>query len=217
MIRIILAAALALGVIGAAQAQTGTLTSASGSSAGAVLQQQNIIPGGGGGSSVGGTVWTMGQTTGGNNVTSYDACLKYINATGLFVNIGIPLEIAHCWALRSMDAMAKFPPGSIQYEYGCQDSNWAKVDWDTGTVACTSNKARMRKENPADPRGQAMAYVPVVQAGHGANTGSIVAMNQPAPPTVVHVRAPDAPVTISAAPGLPATCRPVGNTGFVTC
>lgn len=188
-------------LMGGAQAQV-AITSQSNSTAGAaaVLNQTNVLPapiaGNPTSSGVGtiynhqsGTVWNMGQTTGGNAITSYDACLKYLNLTGLFVNVGVPLEISHCWALRDMDAMAKFPPGSLQYEHGCADSAWAKTDWDTGTMACTINKTRLRRNDPNDPRAATTRYVPVVQAGHGANTQAMMV-----PPTVVPVTPTNAPV-----------------------
>ena len=76
--------------------------------------------------------------------------------------------------------MAKFPPGSIQYEHGCRDSAWQQTDWDTGTMKCTANQAKLRKSNPSDPRVQPFVATPVVMPGMNAVPAS-------APPTVVPV------------------------------
>lgn len=131
---------------------------------------------------VGGTTWTLGGTTGGNSVTSYDACLKNAQLTVLFAAVAVPLEISHCWELRDMDAMAKFPPGSIQYEHGCRDSSWLNTDWVSGTMACTANKAKLAKSNPSDPRAMQVQAVPVV------STQMSPSVPAGPPPTVVPVK-----------------------------
>ena len=130
---------------------------------------------------VGGTTWTLGQTTGGNSVTSYDACLKNAQLTVLFAAVSVPLEIQHCWELRDMDAMAKFPPGSIQYEHGCHDSAWLKTDWDSGTMACVANRAKLAKVSPNDPRSAPRQGVPVV------STNMSPTVPASPPPTMVPV------------------------------
>ena len=186
-------AALTVGLSQVGHAQTAATNSGATSTAGA-----GAIAGGGVGigtlvlpgtnvaaPNVGGvqTVWTMGQTTGGNSVTSYDACLKNAQLTVLFAAVAVPLEISHCWELRDMDAMAKFPPGSIQYEHGCRDSSWLNTDWVSGTMACTANKAKLAKSQPNDPRARSVVAVPVVST----NMGNPVP-NGPSP-TVVPVAA----------------------------
>lgn len=134
------------------------------------------------------TIWTLGIAPSISS-TSYDACLKNFSVSAIAGGINIPLEISHCWELRDMDAMAKFPPGSIQYEHGCRDSSWLATDWASGTIACSANKQKLAKTAPSDPRAQPMAATPVVFAS----------MNQPAvpnapPPTVVPVNKTDRPV-----------------------
>jgi hypothetical protein len=138
------------------------------------------VTGGPSGGGIGNATWVMGQTTGGNNVTSYDACLKNAQLTVLFAAVAIPLEISHCWELRDMEHMAKFPPGSLQYEHGCRDSSWLNTDWVSGTMACTANKAKLAKMNKDDPRAQQVRATPVVMPGMQMNSTS-------PPPTVVPV------------------------------
>jgi hypothetical protein len=185
-------AALTLGMASSAYAQTTTGTTSSGATATAIGGGTTVVmPNGAGGAfgtgavavptGIGGAQWVMGQTTGGNNVTSYDACLKNAQLTVLFAAVAVPLEISHCWELRDMDAMAKFPPGSIQYEHGCRDSSWLNTDWETGTMKCTANQKKLAKSNPNDPRAQRFVATPVVAAGMN------VAPMQSPPPTVVPV------------------------------
>lgn len=81
-----------------------------------------------------------------------------------------------------MEAMAKFPPGSIQYEHGCRDSSWLNTDWVSGQMRCTANQAKLRKTSPNDPRVQAYVAVPVVQGGMVSST-----VPSAPPPTVVPV------------------------------
>lgn len=183
-------AALTLGMASSAYAQVNGSTN-SGATATAIGGGTTVVmPGPGSGlggtgalavpTGIGGAQWVMGQTTGGNNVTSYDACLKNAQLTVLFAAVAVPLEISHCWELRDMDAMAKFPPGSIQYEHGCRDSSWLNTDWETGTMKCTANQKKLAKSNPGDPRAQRFVATPVVAAGM---TNSM----QSPPPTVVPV------------------------------
>lgn len=199
---LLLAAAFALGImtIGNVQAQTTTQTSAAGASAGAISNLTLVQPGAGSGSGGGvgylntnqsGTLWVLGNSPS-MSAQSYDACLKNLSVS-FIGGVNIPLEIAVCWNLRMMDAMAKFPPGSNQYEFGCLDSNWQKVDWATGTMKCTANIAKLSKD---DPRRVAVQGIPVVQAGVG---GSIVPQNV-VPPTGVAIPATNAP-NLSTAPG----------------
>jgi hypothetical protein len=195
-----LSALLAIGLSATAQAQT-TITGQTGSSATAIV----VAPGAGNGTGNGGlpngvgylntnqtgTVWTLGIAPPATAATSYDACLKNIGISAIAGAISIPLEISHCWALRDMDAMAKFPPGSIQYEHGCRDSAWLNTDWVSGTLACTANKAKLAKQNPNDPRAAQVVAIPVVQAGHGKTVPNGV------PPTVVPVTATNAQPSLS--------------------
>jgi hypothetical protein len=206
--RFLIAAAMVLGLMSAtANAQTTTQTSASGASAGAVSNINLIQPGvntnGNGGvgylnTNVSGVVWTLGNTPSMAS-QSYDACLKNLSIAGPGAGINIPLEIAVCWNLRMMDAMAKYPPGSNQYEMGCLDSNWQKVDWDTGTLACSANKTKLARTNPNDPRAMPVRGTPVVVAGHGAVMPAATVPQNAVPPTGTNIPAPNRP-NLSAAP-----------------
>jgi len=184
-------AALTLGMATSAMAQV-TGTTASSAGAQAIANPGSIgtinMPGAGNtapnfgtlNTNASGTVWTLGQTAS-IATTSYDACLKNFSVVGLFVGLGIPFEISHCWELRDMDAMAKYPPGSVQYEHGCRDSSWLNTDWVSGQMKCTANQAKLRKTNPNDSRVQPFVAVPVASTNMGGNN-----MQGP-PPTVVPV------------------------------
>lgn len=141
-----------------------------------------IVPGASNGGGGVGTVWTWGIAPAANAATSYDACLKNVGISAIAGAISIPLEISHCWELRDMEAMAKFPPGSVQYEHGCRDSSWLNTDWVSGIMACTANKAKLAKTKPADPRAQQVQAVPVVVPGM-----TVTGVNSSPPPTVVPV------------------------------
>lgn len=192
----LLSAALVAGLAFGANAQT-TTSSMAGAGASATLNQINVVPGSGGGGGVGylntnqsGTLWVLGNSPS-MAAQSYDACLKNLSVS-FIGGVNIPLEIAVCWNLRMMDAMAKYPPGSNQYEMGCLDSNWLKTDWSTGTMKCTANIAKLP---PNDARRVAYQGIPVVHAGVG---GSTVPQNI-VPPTGVMVAPTNAP-SISAEP-----------------
>lgn len=165
----LLIAALSLGMLSlGAQAQTTTQTSASGASAGAVSNINLIQPGSGGNGNPGvgylnqnlnnsGMIWTLNTPSMG--ATQYDACTKYFTIAGPGAGLGIPLEIEQCWSMRMADAIAKYPPGSVQYNLLCKDSNVRQNDWDTNTMKCTQNIARLPK---TDPRSAGYVGVPVV-------------------------------------------------------
>lgn len=180
-------AALFLGWSQPGHSQTATTQSGATSGAGAQAIAGGsmgigtlVVPGNTGG--VGGvqTLWTLGIAPPASAATSYDACLKNVGISAIAGALSIPLEISHCWELRDMEAMAKFPPGSVQYEHGCRDSSWLNTDWVSGTMACTSNKAKLAKTNPNDPRARPVAATPVVMPGMTVTGGS-------PPPTVVPV------------------------------
>lgn len=192
-----------------AWAQTTTQTSASGASAGAVSNINLIQPGNGGGSGNGsgvgylntnnsGTQWILGGTPS-MNTTQYDACTKYISASALLGGVSIPLEIDTCWKMRQADAIAKYPPGSVQYNLLCADSGILQNDWDTGTMKCTANQAKLRKANPNDPRTAAYQGVPVV-AVSGPGINAVPSPNATAP---AGGAAKDAPTFTTQAAPLP--------------
>lgn len=196
-------AALTLGWSQVSHAQTAATNSGASAGAGAqAIAGGNtgigtlVVPGNTGVGGNSGPFWTLGIAPAISSV-SYDACLKNFSVSAIAGGINIPLEISHCWALRDMDAMAKFPPGSIQYEHGCLDSNWLKTDWSSGTMACTENLAKLAKSNPNDPRLQRWnaARVPVVSTNMNP-TGVPNAL----PPTVVPVNATNK--SISQAPAV---------------
>ena len=171
---------------GHSQTSTTTAGSASGSTANAMVGGSMgigtlVVPGTQTGGGVG-TVWTWGIAPAANAATSYDACLKNVGISAIAGAISIPLEISHCWELRDMEAMAKFPPGSVQYEHGCRDSSWLNTDWVSGIMACTANKAKLAKTNKNDPRAQQVQAVPVVMPGM-----TVSGVNASPPPTVVPV------------------------------
>lgn len=162
---LLLSAALIAGISFAANAQT-TTSSSAGAGAAAVLTQYNVIPGGSGSGNgtlnqnlnTSGTVWTLGGTP---SIMSnqYDACTKYISASAILAGISVPLEIEQCWSMRMADSIAKYPPGSVQYNLLCNDSNVLRNDWETNTMKCTKNIARLPKD---DPRRVGYTGVPVV-------------------------------------------------------
>lgn len=194
-------AALSLGWSQVSHAQTATTASqATGiAGAGAIagggvgIGTLNVGGAGGGGSQPGyaninttGTIWTLGGTPS-MNTTQYDACTKYISASAILGGVSVPLEIGVCWDMRIADSIAKYPPGSVQYNLLCNDSGVLRNDWDTGTMACTNNKAKLRKSSPNDPRGIATTAVPVVAVGgYGVGQNLQPVPNAP-PPTVVPV------------------------------
>lgn len=186
MRRIILAVALTLSA-GAASAQT-NLLSGSQSGALAVAGTTNlVVPGGSGGNGTG-TLYNLG-TTGGNSVVNYDACLKNFSLTGWIANVNVPIEIQKCWLMRQSDTMAKFPPGTPQYEHNCKSSDWLDTDWRTGIMACTENKERLARKDPNDPRTRPLAYnIPAIQYASAMPMA-------PVPPTVVPVAPTNAPVS----------------------
>lgn len=194
-----LAALMLLGSLSfAAQAQTTSQTSAAGASAGAVSNINLIQPGAGvtGNGGVGflttnnsGTQWILGGTPS-MNTTQYDACTKYITASAILGGVSIPLEIDTCWKMRQADAIAKYPPGSVQYNLLCADSGILQNDWDTGTMKCTANQVKLRKSNPNDPRTAAYQGVPVVAvSGPGINAVPAPTENR-APPGGAQQAAP---------------------------
>lgn len=199
---ITLTALLTVGLAASAHAQT-TTSSQAGAGAVATVNQVNVVPGsgGGGGGGVGylntnvtGTQWILGGTPS-MNTTQYDACTKYITGSAILGGLSIPLEIDMCWKMRQMDAMAKYPPGSVQYNLGCADSDWLKNDWETGTMACVANKAKLAKANPNDPRSVNTQAVPVVAVtGPGVPGRSVP--NAP-PPNGVNIPAPNAQPSMS--------------------
>lgn len=208
------AAALLLGLSQASHAQTASTASGATAGAGAFASAggTTINTGGGNGGGFGtngvgylntnasGTIWTLGGTPS-VNTTQYDACTKYVSGSAILAGVSIPLEIDMCWKMRQADAIAKYPPGSVQYNLLCADSDIQRNDWDTGQMACTANKAKLRKSNPNDPRGVAVAAVPVVAVGgYGVGSNLNPVPNAP-PPTVVPV--PVAPVNTSMADPLP--------------
>lgn len=164
------------------------------------------VGGNGGGSQPGyaninttGTVWTLGGTPS-MNTTQYDACTKYFSASAILAGISVPLEIDMCWKMRQADAIAKYPPGSVQYNLLCADSGILRNDWDTGQMACTANKAALRKSNPNDSRGIATTAVPVVAVGGYGVGQNLQPVPNAVPPTVVPV--PVAPVNRAQAPAV---------------
>lgn len=198
-------AALALGFTSAGHAQVTSATTSSGATGTAGASANGIgvvnLPGNGGGAAYGtlntyqsGVSWTLGIAPS-MNATQYDACTKYFSLSAIAGGINVPLEIDMCWKMRQMDAMAKYPPGSNQYELGCADSGWLKMDWVTGTMACTENKAKLAKSNPNDQRATPTRGVPVVST----NTGGSI-LPPPAPPTGAPVPASNRQVSEAPAP-----------------
>jgi hypothetical protein len=201
MRKLLLAGVVMASVFGISEANA-QITAGAGAVSDSFAGVSNVIvngqPGGGGGGGVGylqqnvsGVVWTLGNTPSMAS-QSYDACLKNLSVAGPGAGINIPLEIAVCWNLRMMDAMAKYPPGSNQYEMGCLDSNWLKTDWNTNTMRCTEN---IKKLPANDPRRVTHTGTPVVLAGHGA----VVPQNT-VPPTGVAVPATNAPIAAAPLP-----------------
>lgn len=102
----------------------------------------------------------VGQTTGGNAVTSYDACNGAYNYTLGPGSVSGTKEIKRCWSMREAEFMAKNPPGTWGYEHQCNNSDeFLNTDWSTGTIACTLNQAKLAKSKPNDPRLQAKPVV----------------------------------------------------------
>lgn len=207
-------AALLLGLSQASHAQTATTASGATAGAGAqaiaggtTINTGSANGGGFGANGVGylntttsGTVWTLGGTPS-VNTTQYDACTKYISGSAILAGLSVPLEVDMCWKMRQADAIAKYPPGSVQYNLLCADSDIRRNDWDTGQMACTANKAALRKIKPNDPRGVDVTAIPVVAVG-GYAVGSNLNPVPNAPPATV-VPVPVAPVNQSMAEPLP--------------
>lgn len=99
----------------------------------------------------------VGQTTGGNSVSTVDACLKPYNYTlGPGAITGAEV-IKLCWALRIQQAIATIPPGSPGYEALCTpdsatDNMFLEWDWRSGRMGCADNRAKLAKANASDPR-----------------------------------------------------------------
>lgn len=114
--------------------------------------------------------FVMGQSTGGNQVNTVDACLKPYNWTlgpGTISGAGV---IKMCWAPRMAEAIKINPPGSPGYEMLCTPDEatgnmFLDYDWRSGTIGCQDNKAKLAKTNPNDSRlaGRAPSTVAVVQ------------------------------------------------------
>jgi hypothetical protein len=201
----LIAAAMVLGFSVAAHAQT-TTTSGAAAGAASVLNQYNIIPGGNTGNGSGtqtlntnttGTVWQLGGTPS-MMTTQYDACTKYISASAILAGLSVPLEIEQCWSMRMADSIAKYPPGSVQYNLLCNDSNVLRNDWETNTMKCTKNIARLPKD---DVRRVGYTGIPVVAVNQGP-TAAVPA--QVVGPQGLPLQATNAPVNaVPAATPLP--------------
>lgn len=123
----------------------------------------------------------VGQTTGGNAVTSYDACNGAYNYTLGPGSVSGTKEIKRCWSMREGEYAAKFPPGTLQYEHQCNNSDeFLNTDWTSGLVACSLNKAKLAKTSPNDKRLQTQAPMVVATSQPSAVPAERVAGPLPA-------------------------------------